>query len=482
MALTAGRFEGARPSFFRPRTLPADTWPALPTPAASQVWAAYLQLDRTQWLSHAEIEQLQLAQLRKLVEHAIKNVPYYRRLFAAERITADAIQTMHDFRRIPLLERRTYQEQFLHMSAGSLPEGTARLGVVRTSGTSGVPIEVLQTNVTNLWWLAYLMRDTEWCGIDPRGELAAIRVSGKTGDDLTRMLEGVSVPVWSKPLDAVIETGSAHIMDVHQDPRRQLEWLRKVEPSFLLSYPSNLEFLAGLVAEDGRRIPSLRVIQSIAETLTDDLQARIESAFGVPVRNTYSCFEAGYVASPCPLGHGLHVHAENVIIEVLDAGGSPCSEGQTGRVVLTTLHNFLTPFIRYDIMDEAEVGPDSCACGRGLPLLRRVSGKARPVLHLPDGRVKNSAALAIGVRKLGGCHQFQVIQAARDRFVVRIVPNRDWTGEHPVRLKAIFFEFCASPVSVDLELMDRLPLPPGGKLLDFACEVPRPSASDAAAR
>ena len=34
--------------------------------------------------------------------------------------------------------------------------------------------------------------------------------------------------------------------------------------------------------------------------------------------------------SPCPAGHGLHVHAENILTEVLDADGNPCPPGQTG--------------------------------------------------------------------------------------------------------------------------------------------------------
>jgi len=457
-------------SFFRPRTLPGCTWPALPTPAASQVWACYLELDRTQWLPRGEIEQRQLAQVRTLVAHAIKNVPHYRRQFAAAGI-APAINTMDDLRRVPLLDRRTVQEQFLHLTAGSLPAGHQPTGEVFTSGTSGVPIRVLQTNVVNIWWLAFLLRDAEWGGVDPRGRLAAIRATAKSGDELQRLMQGVANPRWSKLLDSVIETGDAHVMDVHQDPRRQIEWLRRVEPAYLLSYPSNLEFLAGLIAEQGERLPSLRVIQTIAETLGDDVQARIEAAFGVPVKNTYSCFEAGYLASPCPAGHGLHVHAENAIVEVLDADGHPCLPGQTGRVVITTLQNFLQPFIRYDVMDDAEVGADPCPCGRGLPLLRRVLGKRRPVLQLAGGRVKNLAGLAIGMRKIGGFHQFQIVQRAIDAFTIRCVPDRSWTADHASRISRLVNEFCDSPVSVDVACLDRLELPPGGKLRDFVCEV-----------
>jgi phenylacetate-CoA ligase len=451
-------------SFFLPRAQAAAAWPRIPTPEASQVWSAYLALDRTQWLEPDQIEQQQLAQLRTLLGHAVRNVPYYRRLLAAAGIAPDQIQTMEDFRRIPILARRTYQEEFLQMYAGSLPAGTVQTGKAHTSGTSGVPVEVRQTNVSSMWWLAFTLRDLEWCGIDPRGTLASIRATGLKGAELDRMLEGLTLPSWGKQLAGVVETGTSHAMDIHQDPRRQLEWLRQIEPDYLLSFPSNLGFLAGLIAESGRPLNGLRAIQSIAETLTDEMRARIESAFGVPVKNTYSSFEAGYLASPCPDGPGLHIHSENVILEVLDDRDHPCEPGATGRVVVTTLHNFLTPFIRYEIIDEGEVGPPKCPCGRGLPALSCVAGRRHPFFVLPDGRQKISTALVVGVRGIGGTHQFQIVQRAADHVAVRVVPNREWTDEHGRRITRIMHEYFEHPVRVDVELLPRFDLPRGGKL------------------
>ena len=456
---------------FRLRANAGSVWPPLPTPKASQVWAMYLELCRTQWLSREEIESSQLAQIRGLLAHVIRHVPYYRSLLVAAGIVPEAILTMADFGRIPILERRTYQEHFPEMAAEVLPAGIQQLGKLRTSGTSGMPIDVLQTNVSQLWWLAYTLRDIEWCGVDSRGSIAVIRSTRRTGDDMRQLLEGVRQPRWSDQLAGVIETGPSYVMDVHQDPRVQLDWLRRVGPDCLLSYPSNLEFLAAMAIEQGLRIPNLRVIQTISETLTLESRQKIEQAFGVPVKTTYSCCEAGYVASPCPQGHGLHVHAENVILEVLDASGNPCRPGETGRVVLTSLQNHASPFIRYEILDEAEVGQEQCACGRGLPLLNRVQGKRRPLLALPDGRKKCSSDLADGFRKLGGLYQFQVIQRAPDHVTTRLVPNQHWTNEHRTQVTRMMHEFFESAVRVDFETCERIPLTEGGKMLDFVIEL-----------
>ena len=129
------------------------------------------------------------------------------------------------------------------------------------------------------------------------------------------------------------------------------------------------------------------------------------------------------------------------LIEVLDGQDQPCLPGQTGRVVLTALHNFLSPFIRYELLDEATLAPGPCPCGRGLPLLTRVLGRRHPLFHLPGGRRKIVTSLYQEVRRTGGCHQFQIIQRDVEHVVVRVVPDQSWTVEHPERLRKVIWDF-----------------------------------------
>jgi phenylacetate-CoA ligase len=457
-------------SFFKLRTLPGYTWPPLADNAIAQVWVAYLELERTQWLDPAEIERRQLLQLRSLLAHAITQVPYYREVLPQAGIVPGAIQTIDAFRRIPLLSRRTYQEKAAAFESRSVPPGTVATGSRQTSGSSGTPITVLQTNLVHLWWCAFFLRDLAWAGVDPTGELAIIRSTGFKGDRLQRFLQGESHPNWLAELAPLLVTGPAHSMDIQQDQRRQLQWLRRIAPNYLLSYPGNLEALAHLVAREGR-LESLKVIQAISETLTEEAQAAIEAAFGVPVKNTYSCAETGYLASPCPAGHGLHVHAENVLLEVLDEAGQPCRPGETGKVYVTHLNNYRAPLLRYDLGDEATLGKASCPCGRGLPLLARVQGKRYPLFVLPDGRRKSSVTVAHLLRKLGGHWQHQVIQTAADRVVVRLAVAGDWTSAKGDELKRKLQAFFEAPIRVDVELHERLPMPASGKFQSMIREI-----------
>jgi phenylacetate-CoA ligase len=461
-------------SFFRLRSVAGNLWPSLPEGSLSQVWAAYLTLDRTQWLDPAELERHQLIQFRSLVDHCLKNVPYYSRVLGEHGITSSSIKSMDDFRRIPLLSRHTWQTQFDDLCAQQLPSGTVPLDEDNTSGTSGVPVRILKTNIFYLWWLAFYLRDLEWSGLNPGGTMAAIRATLKTGAELEGLLQGERMPSWNSILQPLIEMGPLYGMDIGQKPHRQIEWLREVNPDYLLSQTSNLELLASILRDEPQRFPNLRVIQAISETLTEEAQANIEEAFGAPVKNLYSCAEAGYLASPCPLGNGLHVHAENVILEILDDADQPCKPGETGRVVLTGLHNFRTPFMRYEIGDQVTLGPNRCSCGRGLPSLLRVLGKRRPMFRLAGDRLKHSSGLVHAISMIGGHYQHQAEQIALDHVIVRIVPSKSWTADHAHRLRQAVQEFFETPIHVDLEIKDRLQLPRSGKLQSMICAVPQP--------
>jgi phenylacetate-CoA ligase len=175
-----------------------------------------------------------------------------------------------------------------------------------------MPIAVRQTNLVNLWWFAFHLRDLAWCGLDLRGSMAVIRGLGASGAEHDRAMQGYKQACWNEQFPRLFENGPAYVMDIHQDPRRQLQWLLRVQPDYLLSYPPNLEYLAGLLTESGQRLHNLKTILAIGETLTAEAGAAIAAGFGVPVQNTYSCVEAGYLASPCPACPPLPTEGEGL--------------------------------------------------------------------------------------------------------------------------------------------------------------------------
>jgi phenylacetate-CoA ligase len=147
-------------------------------------------------------------------------------------------------------------------------------------------------------------------------------------------------------------------------------------------------------------------------------------------------------------------------------------------VYVTHLHNFRGPFLRYELGDLATVGPGSCACGRGLPLLARVQGKRYPLFYLSDGRRKSAITLSLLVRKVGAHVQHQAIQKALDHVVVNLVVDASWTEHHAEELKRKVQAFFEAPIRVDVEIRARLALPASGKFQNMINEL-EPSAPGA---
>jgi phenylacetate-CoA ligase len=450
--------------FFHLRSAAGTAWPPIPSAEVAQVWSAYAEIDRSQWLRPDEIADRQLSQLRILLSHCYVHVPYYRRIMSEAGLSERPIESLADLNRLPLLTRALYQEHADTLKARALPPGMGESWNGFTSGTNGVPIHVRKTDRDGLWWNAFFLRDLQWSGLDPRGRLAAIRLLTTDREKLPLALQGGVSPYWTKVSGALLETGPSYSMDIRQDPRRQLEWLREVNPHYLISLSSNLELLADLIEESGRRLPELRIIQAVGESLPASARRKIESGFGVPVRNLYSSMEAGYMASTCPSGAGLHVHAENIFTEVLNDQNRPCLPGQTGRLVLTSLHSFLCPFIRYDILDEVTLATEPCPCGRGLPLWTAVDGRRHPLLTLSDGSRKSSMGITLGIRQVGGVRQFQIIQRAMDLVLLRVVPSRDWRPEKLQQMQRVVLDELGSSVRVEIEQREWLERPSGGKL------------------
>ena len=208
-------------------------------------------------------------------------------------------------------------------------------------------------------------------------------------------------------------------------------------PRSLCIRDRTVDALVRRIAATGARLPALREVRTVGERLDPATRALVRDVLGVPLADAYSAQEVGYIALECPDHPGYHVQSERLLVEVLRDDGAPCATGETGRVVITDLHNFATPILRYDIGDLAEVGAP-CPCGRGLPTVRRIVGRSRNLILLPTGdRVWPSLGGfgPEGYLKLLPILQFQILQTEPDLLEVRLVTGRPLGAEQRVHVK-----------------------------------------------
>jgi phenylacetate-CoA ligase len=224
-------------------------------------------------------------------------------------------------------------------------------------------------------------------------------------------------------------------------------------------------------AQQGQHLAGLKHVRTIGETLSPELRRRCQAVLGVPIIDAYSAQEVGVIALECPVSGLYHVQAESLIVEVLDAGGRACAPGEIGRVVVTDLHNFATPLLRYELRDYAEVGP-ACSCGRGLPTLKRVLGRERNMVRLPSGERHWPIVGMHRFREVGRILQYQLVQHDLERVELRLVVAAPLGAEGERRLIEIVQQALGHPFAIELSY-STIELAPtaGGKFEEFVCRV-----------
>jgi len=444
--------------------LPGIAWPAVPSPHGAAALALVYQLEQSQWLPPERLAELQMRQLTAVLQHAHQHVPYYRDLWGTG-FDAAASASAAGLAALPVLTRRDLMENYERLKSESIPREHGKTTEVRTSGSTGSPVRVLKTQLSQLFWNALTLRDHRWHGRDLSGKLAVIRHGVREG----------SAPSWGIATEGVLVTGPAVNLGAGTDIGDQLDWLQREQPDYLLTYPSNAAALARLSLERGVRLQRLREVRALGEMLAADVREACRAAWGVPLVDMYSANEVGYVALQCPRHEHYHVQMEGVLVEVLDGSGRPCAPGETGRLVVTDLQNLGTPLVRYEIADYAEVG-GPCACGRGLPVLSRIAGRVRNMLVTADGKRYWPLLGSRRFIEVAPVLQHQVVQKSYQLLEVRLVTAAPLDASQEARRREMILAAMPPGMQLVFRYLDDIPRGMGGKFEDFVSEVPSAAA------
>jgi len=410
------------------------------------------QLEETQWWPRERLVDLQLQRLRRLLTLANQHVPHYRALFARLNFVPEAVSSLDELQRLPLLTKGDIRG---HSDAlkSSAARGLARFN---TGGSSGQPLifwigkERVSHDVAAKW------RATRWWGVD-------------IGDP--------EVVVWGSPVELGVQDRLRRLRDrlmrtellpaFEMSAVRLDEFvvrIRALEPRMLFGYPSSLALIARHAREHGIALDRLgiKVVFVTAERLYDAQRELIEQVFGCPVANGYGGRDAGFIAHQCPAG-GMHITAEDIIVEIVDGEGRPLPPGEAGEVVVTHLATPDFPFIRYRTGDVAALDQDLCACGRGLPMLKEIHGRTTDFILAADGTVMHGLALIYVVRDVVGVENFKIIQDDRLHTRVQLVTGADFAEESVAAIRTGMQRRLGADVEVAVERVAVIPRENSGK-------------------
>ena len=441
-------------------------WPPVWNDNVSRLMATVQHLEQVQrWPADVVVEN-QMLQMRGLVEHTAATCPYYQRTLAeAGYTTGDPIDA-ESWRQLPILTRDDLQSQYEQIKSTAPPVEHGEVTETKTSGSTGQPITVQSTTVTRHFWAAMTIFEHYWHQRDYRGKLCAIRPL--TGPIQS---EPKATQNWGPPLARVLRTGPGGLLDCRLDPQVLLDWLVKENPQYVLTLPSTMGAIAQCAIDRGIELPNLLNISSYAEQLKPEVRELCRQAFNVVVTDMYSAQEIGYIALQCSKHEHYHVTSPVVYVEVLDEQGGSCAPGEIGRVVVTSLHNFASPLIRYELLDYAEVG-EACSCGRaGMPVIKRIVGRQRNLITLPDGTRYWPVLYASAWSAIAPIRQLQLIQKRPDHFHVNMVMDRDLTDAERDQLVAAMNDSLGYPFTFDFERRTEMIRGENGKFESITTEV-----------
>jgi phenylacetate-CoA ligase len=220
--------------------------------------------------------------------------------------------------------------------------------------------------------------------------------------------------------------------------------------------------------DTNRKLPSLRLAFTVAETVDDGLRERARRTLGVEIADNYGATE-GFIAWQCPQG-SYHINAEHVLVELVDDNGHEVAPGEIGRVLITTLENYLMPLVRYDLSDYAIAAAGTCRCGRTLPLLGRILGRKRVMFRRADGRIYFPYVLIDELRLTPAIRQYQLVQIAAEAFRVRYVANTVLDSATQSRIRGEFQAILDTPVTIEFDRITEFARTRSGKFLQAISE------------
>jgi phenylacetate-CoA ligase len=244
----------------------------------------------------------------------------------------------------------------------------------------------------------------------------------------------------------------------------------------LFGYPTVFSHIARHAQQKDVRLDDLGIMVAFvtSEVLYDEQRAQISKVFGCAVANGYGGRDAGFIAHECPEG-GMHITAEDIVVEIVDSKGAQLPRGQPGEVIVTHLATRDFPFIRYRTGDVGVLDTTRCSCGRGLPLIKEIRGRTTDFLLAHDGTMVHSAAVAYILRELPQVRAFKIIQETMEHTRVLVVADGGTGPALQQKITTGFQKWLGKDVHISVEEVADIPAEKSGKFRYVVNKIADPS-------
>ncbi|MCS6945893.1 MAG: hypothetical protein RMK97_10865 [Sutterellaceae bacterium] len=432
--------------------------PRFLAPAPRGLREAIREMRASEYWPPERLRELADAKVRRLIQYVAKHVPYYRELFARERLDPREIRGVADLPKIPILTREVLQERFEDLKSDEFERHAPILG--QSGGSTGE---------RRYFWLSQRCMNMEFAAVRRHYDAAGYR-EGDRCAALYFPLEGkLANRFYWDDWRRRIRTFNTRLL-TRDTLERFVSLAVQFRADVLWAYPSHLDLFVRYVEQTGDERFRPRVVVTNAEVLYEAQRERARRVLGCDVFDWYGLGEHVAAAAECER-HGYHIPEEIVAVEVL-RGNQEAPEGEPGEIVGTCLENFAQPLIRYCTGDFAIRRHDRCPCGRAHAMLREIGGRTQDIISTPEGGWRAFRHGLFGVEQVPGLEAIQLEQLEVRRFIARVVAPGGLTAEARQVLTRRVVEAIGFEAEINVILVDDIPRTERGKRRLVISRVP----------
>lgn len=414
-------------------------------------------LEESQWWSRDKIEEYQLEQLSKLLNHGYENVPYYRRVFDERGLKPKDIQDFKDLKLLPYLTKQDLQQNLKERMAKNYPE--EKFKYVTTGGSTGTPTGFyFEVGVTDPKENAFNWRYFNWANVNYKDKRVVLR-----GHVFNRKDKKGNIIWWQhNPNDRVLILSSYHMTD--DNLAKYVEMIRKYKPSVIQGFPSSLDIFSSYLKRKNIYLNGIKAILMASENLYPSQREKMETHFNSTVYDHYGNTERNVLAQQCGEAGLYHIIPEYGITEIIGKDGKDVKgEGAVGEIIATGFINFAFPFIRYKTEDLGIWTNKKCPCGREHTFLKGIEGRLQEYMITKTGQYISMSNLNMHSDVFDNVKQFQFYQEKKGELIFRIVKRDGYSQKDTDYIKQELMKKLGDDVDLEIEFVKEIPKTKTGK-------------------
>lgn len=406
-------------------------------------------------LTKEEIENIQWTKLKALLQHCIDNVPYYKESW--EKLgfySAEDFKSMEDFKKLPVLTKQIIRDNQKELVAKNHKGKNMKKA---TGGSTGQPMS-LELNLES----EIARQAVMWRGYGKIGAGLGVKTLYLWGGEISNKKKLLKIKqhlhhwIFNRKLMNSNLLTNDNMMDY-------IKGINEYKPNAIVAFTNPLFELSKYILKNNIKIHTPKSIVTGAEPLFEHQRELIEKAFNCKVFNTYGCREVMLIASECENQTGLHINADHLVVETLKNNKDEVFN-EVGDVVITDLHNYGMPFIRYVNGDMAIKEEKTCSCGNPMPMLKEVTGRKLDMLKSPKGHLVPGTFFTHFIMGIPGIERFQVIQNTLDTYDFNLIINDEFKKEKEEKeIQETISRFTDNSVNVKFNYPKELTMTSGGK-------------------